>query len=262
MYSFNTVEVAQDGGIRFTGVGLKNYIDLFSLEVSTQNQPFARVFVDENIKVFTSLPLITIFSLVLAILANAKFKGRGVVRVIFFMPIIMGLQLMTNWMSDSVGRNMIEVVTETLRPSSSVVRLITGYTFLPHDVVDFLVNAMENIFALFALTGVQTLIFLAGLQSIAPSHYEVAKIEGANAYEIFWKITIPSIADVAVFVIVYTLIDLFRASSIATEVYDFAFARSKIGVGSALSIVYILNVFLALGLVWIFMRRVKIIDNK
>jgi len=262
LYSFRSVEVAQDGGIRFMGVGIQNFIDLFSLEVSTKNQPFTRVFVDENVKIFTSLPLITIFSLFLAILANAKFPGRGVVRVIFFLPIVMGLQIMTDWMQNSVGRNMIEVVTETLRPSSSVVRVLLAYTFLPREVITFLVEAMENIFSLFALTGVQTLIFLAGLQSISPSHYEVAKIEGANTYEIFWKITLPSISDVAVFVIIYTLIDLFRGSSIATEVYSFAFARSKIGIGSALSMVYIINVFIALGLAWIFMRRAKIIGNK
>jgi ABC-type sugar transport system permease subunit len=262
LYSFNKVEVAQSGGIRFSFAGFKNFLDLFKLEVSTESQPFARVFIDENVKVFTSLPLITIFSLFLAILANAKFPGRSIVRVIFFLPIVMGLQLITDWTADSVGRGMIEAVTGVLRPSTSVIRILLSYTFLPEKIVFFLTETMTNIFTLFTRTGVQTLIFLAGLQSISPSHYEVAKIEGANAYEIFWKITLPSISEVTVFVIIYTLIDLFRSSTIAVEIYNFAFAKSKIGVGSALSIVYMLNVFAALGLVWMLMRRVKIIDNK
>jgi ABC-type sugar transport system permease subunit len=261
-YSFNKVETAPNGGIQFSFSGVQNYIDLFQTEVSTKSQPVTRVFVDENAAVFTGLPLITIFSLFLAILANAKFPGRGLVRVIFFLPIVLGLQLITDWTEHSVGRSMIEAVTGELHRGSSTVRVLLSYTFLPRSVVLFLTEAMANIFTLFTRTGVQTMIFLAGLQSIPPSHYEVAKIEGANAYEIFWKITIPSIADVTVFVIIYTLIDLYRGSSIAEEVYNFAFAKSKIGVGSALSAVYMLNVFAALGAVWLFMRGVKIVDNK
>jgi ABC-type sugar transport system permease subunit len=261
VYSFNKVEVAPNGGIQFTFSGIQNYLDLFQVEVSTQSQPITRVFVDENVTVFTSLPLITIFSLFLAILANAKFPGRGVVRVIFFLPIVLGLQLITEWTENSVGRGMIEAVTGQLYASSSTIRLLLSYTFLPESVVLFLTKAMGNIFTLFTRTGVQTMIFLAGLQSITPSHYEVAKMEGANTYEIFWKITLPSLADVAVFVIIYTLIDLFLSSSIAIEVYNFAFMKSKIGVGSALSVVYMLNVFAALGVIWIFMRAVKIVDK-
>jgi len=220
------------------------------------------VFVDENILVFTSLPLITIFSLFLAILANAQFPGRSVIRVIFFLPIVLGLQVVTDWISTSAGQGMIETITGTMYSGSSLIYLLLTYTFLPEDVVMFLTDALANIFSLITRTGVQTLIFLAGLQSIPASHYEVAKIEGANSYEIFWKITIPSIADIIVFVIIYTMIDLFRGSSIATEVYSFAFMKSKIGMGSALSVVYIFNVFIALGLAWIFMRGVKIIDKK
>ena len=261
-YSFNRVEVAPNGGIMFSKTGFQNYIELFKAEVSTKSQPVARVFVDENVKVFTSLPLIVIFSLFLAILANAKFPGRSLVRVIFFLPIVLGLQLLTDWMENNAGRSMIEAVTGTLHTSFAAIRIMFRYTFLPEKIIIFLVEAMANIFTLFTRTGVQTLIFLAGLQSISPSHYEVAKIEGANAYEIFWKITIPSIADVTVFVIIYTLIDLYRGSSIAAEVYNFAFAKSKIGVGSALSVVYMVNVFAALGLVWIFMRGVKIIEKR
>ena len=262
LYSFNRVEVAPEGGMQLFFSGIQNYIELFTLEVSTTSQPIMRVFVDENIKVFTSLPLITIFSLFLAILANAKFPGRGVVRVIFFLPIVLGLDIVTQWMETSAGRDMIEAVTGSLHSGNSTIRLLLTYTFLPEDIVLFLTQTMTGIFTLFTRTGVQTLIFLAGLQSISPSHYEVAKIEGANAFEIFWKITIPSISNIIVFVIIYTMLDLFRGSSIADEVYSFAFARSKIGIGSALSAVYIVNVFLALGIAWIFMMGVKIIDKK
>ena len=102
----------------------------------------------------------------------------------------------------------------------------------------------------------QTLVFLAALQSISPSMYEVAKIEGATGYETFWKVTIPSIMHIVVFVLIYTIVDVFLTSQIAQEAYAFAFEQNKIGVGSALSVVYIINVLLVLGVVLLFTRKV------
>lgn len=97
LYSFNKVDVGAAGGIDLTFNGIQNYIDLFVSEVSTTNQPIQRVFVTENVSIITNLPLIVIFSLFLAILANAKFPGRGIVRVIFFLPIVLGLPLIVEW---------------------------------------------------------------------------------------------------------------------------------------------------------------------
>ena len=58
----------------------------------------------------------------------------------------------------------------------------------------------------------QTILFLAGLQSIPASLYEVSKIEGANKWEEFWKITIPMLRHVISLVIIYTMISLFTAA--------------------------------------------------
>ncbi|MDR0553327.1 MAG: sugar ABC transporter permease [Treponema sp.] len=260
-YSLNQVRVAAEGGTEFVFLGLGNYIDLFTSEVSANAQPFSRLFVDENILIFTQLPLITIFSLFLAILANAKYPGRGIVRVIFFLPIVFGLELVRSYGINSAGRSLIEAAAARYYENNPVIMLLWNYTFLPLRLIRFLSSAMEGIFTLFTRTGVQTMIFLAGLQSISPAHYEVAKIEGANAYTIFWRVTLPSISHVMMFVIIYTLIDLFMGSIFGNEIYQYAYSRGKIGMGSALSVVYILNVILALGVVWVFMRRAKIIDR-
>lgn len=262
LYSFNKVDVADSGGIVLTFNGIQNYIDLFTKEVTTLSQPIQRMFADENTSIFTNLPLIVIFSLFLAILANAKFPGRSVVRVIFFLPIILGLQLIVEWTQNSVGRNLIETAAGGLFGNRMGARLLFDYTFLPRNVILFLSEVIGNIFQLITRTGVQTMIFLAGLQSISPSHYEVAKIEGANSYEVFWKVTIPLLANVTVFTVIYTLIDLFLSSTIAVEVYNFAFTKSKIGIGSALSVVYMINVLAALGIVMLFLKVVNLIEKK
>lgn len=262
LYSFNKVEVGASGGIELTFNGIQNYIDLFKSEVSTMNQPLQRIFATENINIFTNLPLIVIFSLFLAILANMKFPGRGVVRVIFFLPIVLGLQLIVAWTGNNTGRAMIESASGGMFGAETGAALLLEYTFLPKQVIAFLSAVLDNIFQLFTRTGVQTLIFLAGLQSLSPSYYEVAKIEGANSYETFWKVTLPSLANVLMFAVIYTMIDLFLNSSITEEIYNFAFAKSKIGIGSALSVVYMLNVLLVLVVVLLFLKAVKVIDKK
>lgn len=262
LYSFNKVEVGASGGIELTFNGIQNYIDLFVSEVSTTSQPIQRIFATENISIFTNLPLIVIFSLFLAILANAKFPGRGVVRVIFFLPIVLGLPLIVEWTANSTGRMMIESASGGMFGAENGAALLLEYTFLPKKIIEFLAVVLENIFQLFTRTGVQTLIFLAGLQSISPSHYEVAKIEGANRYETFWKVTLPLLSNVLLFAVIYTMIDLFLNSSIAEEVYNFAFTKSKIGVGSALSVVYMVNVLVVLVIVLLFLKAVKVIDKK
>ena len=262
LYSFNKVDVGAAGGIDLTFNGIQNYIDLFVSEVSTTNQPIQRVFVTENVSIITNLPLIVIFSLFLAILANAKFPGRGIVRVIFFLPIVLGLPLIVEWTGNSTGRTMIEAASGGMFGTQAVSGILLEYTFLPKNVIAFLSSVLDNIFQLFTRTGVQTLIFLAGLQSISPSHYEVARIEGANSYETFWKVTLPMLSNVLLFAVVYTMIDLFLNSSIAEEVYNFAFAKSKIGIGSALSVVYMANVLVVLGIVLLFLKAVKVIDKE
>lgn len=92
----------------------------------------------------------------------------------------------------------------------------------------------------------QILIFLAGLQSINRSLYEVAQIEGATSYETFWKVTFPMLGNVTTFVVVYSFVDLFLASSIASEIYNYAFMRANIGLGAALSSLFMVNVLLDL----------------
>ena len=146
---------------------------------------------------------------------------------------------------------------------SAILMFLQENTFLPEGVIDFISGINENIFGVISSCGVQTLIFLAGLQSISGSLYEVAKIEGANSYEIFWKITLPMLKNIMTFVLVYSFIDLFLSSTIATEIYNFAFMKNKIGVGSALSVVYMFNVVIdLLIMLFVFNKVVNVTGEK
>jgi len=254
-YSFNSITLDEVGNMIFTPNGIQNYIDLFTKEVSTSQTQILRVLVDENTNMLINVPLITLLSLFLALLANRQFKGRAIVRMIFFLPIILGLEVVTDMMTITTGSETIQ--TGGLFAESFVARMLVRYTSIPMTYLSPIIEFVENIFSVISRSGVQTLVFLAALQSISPSMYEVAKIEGATGYETFWKVTIPSILHIVVFVVIYTIVDVFLTSQVAQEVYSFGFEQAnKIGIGSALSVVYIFNVLLVLGIVLLFTRKV------
>ena len=255
IYSFHTVGVAESGGMEMTWNGIANYIDLFNKELSTQSQQFTRVFAEENSRIVMNTPLIVVFSLFSALLVNANYKGRDIVRVIFFLPIVLGISIVTT-MVTTTGGDMTGVATVATEESGFIMRLLTSYSFLPKEVIGFIMGVVSDISAIISKAGVQTLLYLAALQGISPSLYEVAKIEGASTYEVFWKVTFPMVGSITLFNFVYTFVDLFLESSIAQEVYAFAFEKNNIGVGSALSVVYMFDVLAILVVMVVILTKV------
>lgn len=263
IFSFNTVGVADKGGYVLNHVGTTNYIQLFTVEVTTQGQQIVRMLTDVTAGVLVNTPITVIFSLFLALLVNKKFKGRGLVRTIFFLPIILGLDVLVDLLAITTGMGASEVGNSNVFAGFSIANFIVTYTGIPMRMINNIMEIINSILLWVSQTGVQTLVYLAALQSISPSFYEVADIEGATAYEKFWKVTIPSIKNITFFIIVYTIVTLFLKSSIAQEVYYYAFTTSKIGIGSALSIVYIFNVLIVLVAVFIlFGRKEKTVNVK
>ena len=254
-YSFNKVGVADAGGMTFEWVGLQNYIDLFTIEVTTKSQTMARLFTEQNMHMLLSVPLIVIFSLFMALLANQKFRGRAIVRLLFFLPIILGIDVVVDMLTMTTGTATLDTGSNLLSGSYVTIFLVRMLN-VPRRILYPIMTYVSNIFELISQAGVQTLVYLTALQSISPSLYEVAKMEGATAYETFWKVTIPSIIHITFFMVIYTVVDIFLSSDIAKEAYSFAFTQSKIGVGSALSVVYIFNVILVLLLVLLLMGKV------
>ncbi len=257
-FSFNIVGVADEGGRTLEFVGFKNFIDLFRVELASDNQTqIYRMFYEEFARIVVNTPLIVIFSLFAAILLNMEFKGRDVVRVIFFLPIVLGLDVVLGSMLMSTGTSYIDAQAQSgAFLQADLVERVLFNSGLPRGFVGFLSAAVAQIFELMAKSGVQILTYLAGLQSIDKSLYEVADIEGANKYETFWKITLPMVSPLMMFVTIYTLVDMFLASALTNEIYTFTILKNKIGIGSALSVVYLIFVLLIVGVVSFLFSRV------
>ena len=107
-------------------------------------------------------------------------------------------------------------------------------------VTEFLSNAINGIYDIVVASGVQILIFLAGLQSISPSRYEASSMEGATAWENFWKITFPMISPIILVNSVYTIIDLFtnETNEMMKNIKSTIFNDIKYGYGSAMAWIY------------------------
>jgi ABC-type sugar transport system permease subunit len=167
--------------------------------------------------------MILIFSLFMAVLLNQKMAGRAAFLAIFFIPVILSTGLMEtieaqNIMGDymdsaeGIDDGSGQSTASTLVDALDVEALFAGMA-VGQGLVEYVVVAINRIYDIVNRSGVQMLIFLAGLQSISPAIYESVQIDGATAWETFWKITFPMISPMILVNAVYTIIDSFTTES-------------------------------------------------
>lgn len=202
VYSFCEVNVTSDG-IVCEFVGLKNYIYIL-----TEDPYYLNFFPATFGQLAYSLPVIVSLSLILALLLNQKFYGRTAMRAIFFLPLIMSSAgiLMAVRSSSFVGSVSASASMEQQGLELIDFTGILASLNIPTQINSVISFILNNVINLIWNCSVQTILFLAGLQNISSSAYEAAKIEGANAWVSFWKITVPMLGNIISLVIVYTMI--------------------------------------------------------
>lgn len=178
-------------------------------------QPDFLMNLKESISSFVfSLPIIIVLSLVLAIFLNQKFHGRLVARAVFFLPVIIATGVVVQIISN-------DMIASQLREGQSDGGIYRAVNFsnmlmnmgLPQLITGQIADYISGIFDLLWSAGVQTILFLAGLQAVPASMYEAADVEGATSWEKFWFITIPLILNVILLNIIYTSIELFTTTN-------------------------------------------------
>ena len=162
-------------------------------------------------------PVILILSLLLAMIANINMTGKGVIRSVFFLPVILssGVVLDTIREDDIAGlmmRGSVVSANGSVVSSNSLANMLEQ-AGLSISIVNLFINISNNIFDLLFNCGIPMLIFLSGLQGISPSLYEASSVEGATAWDNFWKITLPMIMPIALINLVYIIVDNFASSS-------------------------------------------------
>lgn len=238
-FSLSEISVAVGGGYDSRFVGLQNYLYAFRAHGS-----FKQVLTTSIGNMLVDVPLITFFSLLMAMLLNKKFRGRTLVRAIFFLPVIMNSAAITAAIDMSrqmLAGGLSASSAEMANAASGVNVMYYVEMFsslgLPSGILDYIVAAVERINDIISASGVQIIIFIAALQSIPGSMYEVAKIEGATAYETFWKVTFPMVMPHIITNVVYTVVDNFANSEIVDMAYNTAFTEVNYGLSSTMSLV-------------------------
>ncbi len=228
-----------NGGYNLTWVGLKNYIYAF-----TAHGSFKQILTSSTLNMVVDIPLIIFFSLFMALLLNRKFKGRTLVRAIFFLPVILNAEAIldaiesaTAMVATGVSASSQEMAAETAGIGMAYYIDLFGSLMLPRWLLDYIVGATDRITTIISASGVQIVIFIAALQSIPGNLYEVAKMEGATAYETFWKVTLPMITPHIITNIVYTVVDSFVSSDVVTLAYNEAFTNYNYGLSAVFSLV-------------------------
>lgn len=257
-YSFNLIQVQTGGGFTLKFVGFENYGEaLFS------DPQYLRILTSSIKQLIFDIPAIVIFALFMAIVLNQKMIGRGVFRAIFFIPVIISTGLIDsidqsnmilNYMGEGGGidtGNTQQSSAADIVNSMDVSNLL-GNMVVGTELVDYVVNVVNNIFNIVNRSGVQMLIFLSGLQSISESIYESCRVDGATAWETFWKITFPMISPMILVNGVYTVIDSFTSESNSVMSYiSNVYSTMKNGqvISSAMSWIYFIVVALMLVIV-------------
>lgn len=261
-FSFNKLTIIPTGGYELNFMGWGNFRQALFVDPT-----FNRTLIDSVVSMLVDVPLILFFSLFSATLLNQKFRGRGIARSIFFLPVI----LASGAIAAAEAAGLINLIGDSTVASEmgqvgsqfniiSMIRLLDEIG-LPMAFTDYIVDAVMRIYDIISRSGVQILIFLAALQAVPGSLYEVAKIEGATPYESFWKITFPMVSPLILTNIIYTVIDSFSASPITKMISTTAFQTQNFGLSAAMSWLFTIVVSLILVIVGIIVSK-KVFYNE
>ena len=254
-YSFFQISPVAGGGYTLTFKGIEFYKSAL-----VDNTTFTTTLVAGIEQLLVDTPMILIFSLFIAVVLNQRMLGRAAFRAIFFIPVVLSTGLMEainasdklsgymgggdgGGISDgSGGDGAAEIVSAV-----DIERLFEGVK-IGSELVDYVANAVNSIYNIVNRSGVQMLIFLAGLQGISPSIYEASSIEGATAWETFWKITFPMISPMILVNAIYTIIDSFTSQSNVVMKYIATIYENAQEVATAMSWIYFTVIMAIIGL--------------
>ena len=255
--SFFKINILQGGGYSLTPVGFENYA--YAL---LEDPEFVQILVSGMKELAFDIPAIIIFSLFMAVLLNQKMVGRAAFRAIFFIPVILSTGIMGSIEAQNILGSYMDSASGIDDGSGSsaaneivsavdIERLFSNMK-VGTDLMEMAVGWINNIYDIVNRSGVQMLIFLSALQSISPAIYEACRIDGATAWETFWKITFPMISPMILVNGVYTIVDAFTTQSNSVMSFIKSVKSSAADgdvVASAMSWMYFLIVIAIVSLV-------------
>lgn len=232
-------------GLKILFSGFDNYARAFITDTK-----FVPRFLGSIRDVVIETPLIIVFSLLIAILLEKIRYMKGFFRVVFVLPFLIGAgNVLQQLMNTGIDK-------EVLTFSGSALSM--GLTkLLGSDVVAVIDLFFGRIVSVLWGSSIQILLFLSAIQSINPSMLEAARMDGATEYDIFWKITLPSVLPILLLNTVYTIINSFTSSE--NPLLDYIKNQSVIlgdhGFAAAMGWIYFAFVLVFIGLVTLVINK-------
>lgn len=194
-------------------------------------------------------PLIVVFALFIATLLSKDIRGKGLFRSVFFLPVILGTGFVMQLLGVQMNADAVEVARGILLPEK-VVR------FLNPGVTQVILEFLSRVTLVLWKSGVQIIIFLAGLQAIPRSFYEAARVDAATEWECFWFISLPMMAPTLLLGAVYTIVAGFLDTSneMLGYIHELGFQWSQFEYASAVSWLYFLFVILVLAALFLLLN--------
>ena len=245
--SFCKVDVSKKGLV-YNFIKLENYNRAFRVDPE-----FNRYLLEQIEKMFVNSLAIMVFSFFVALILNQKFKGRALVRAIFFLPVILSSGVIINIESSnsliSSIQDMVQENTNGASVTAAIQNLLT-VNGVGSKAFETVFEIVDKIYDVAIASGIQIIIFLSGLQTISSSMYEAAYIEGCTAWESLWKITFPMISSLLLVNWIYTIVDFCMRSdnTVIQKISDEMIVQLNYGFASAMSWIYFIIVIAIIGI--------------
>jgi ABC-type sugar transport system permease subunit len=233
-----------------TFVGTANYSEAFMVDIE-----FLPYLLETFRNLIVDVPIILVFSLAVALLATQKVPGGVLFRAIFFLPVVIGSATVIGRIMDVVGGQLVLFRGEGAQQFLQV--------YLGSRLPAFMQFLNRAVFVLWR-SGVQILIFIAGLKGIDPALYEAAEVDGASPWARFWKVTLPMLSPVLLVNIIYTIIDSFTAfynrpnaaNRVLWYIWFVSFQNNfRLGYAAALGAIYFILIFVLVVLIFASISR-------
>lgn len=248
---FSKVRVdLETNGFAMDFSGLENLKRVFLIDPE-----FNRFLVEELWRMVLIVPAIIIFSLFIALLLNQEFKARGFVRAVFFLPVILSSGIMIGLeTNNSLLNNMADIIKEGNLMKTSITGVLEDILVsegAASDFMEYIFAIINQIYDIAMASGIQIIIFLSALQTIPPSMFEAAEIEGATSWESFWKITFPMVSPLIIVNVVYSVVDyLLRTDNRIMDKINIVFTqRLEFSFSTTMAWVYFMVVLIIVGTV-------------
>jgi ABC-type sugar transport system permease subunit len=247
VFSRVRIDLERNGfSMEFTG--LENLKRVFTVDPE-----FNRMLTEELWRMVLIVPAIIIFSLFVALILNQEFKARGLVRAVFFLPVILSSGVMIGLeTNNALLSSMAEIIKEGNLLRTSVTRVLQDILVAEGAASDFMAYifiVINQIYDIAMASGIQIIIFLSALQTIPPSMLEAAEIEGATSWECFWKITFPMVSPLILVNVVYSVVDYFLRTDnrVMEKINTTLIGRLDFSFSTTMAWVYFMVVMVIIG---------------